>query len=97
MLFYLSLWQDKRNWKAKHENLVATLKAGRGAGPAVAAVVDPGYVECQFCNRNFNEYAAERHIPFCKEQQARMQTKPSVVSKSKLSKRTQVFNSLSLL
>ena len=81
--------QDKANWRAKHENLIATLKAARGQGPAVAPVVDPGYVECPYCNRNFNEHAAERHIPFCKEQSARM-PKTSVNKKSSLNKRTQV-------
>jgi len=80
--------KDKANWRAKHENLIATLKAARGQGPAVAPVVDPGYVECPYCNRNFNEHAAERHIPFCKEQSARM-PKTSVNKKSSLNKRTQ--------
>ncbi|XP_065063248.1 zinc finger C2HC domain-containing protein 1A-like isoform X2 [Rhopilema esculentum] len=80
--------KDKSNWRAKHENLIATLKAARGEGPAVAPTVDPGYVECPYCTRNFNEYAAERHIPFCKEQNARL-PKNSGNSKSKLTKRTQ--------
>uniref|UniRef100_A0A0K0DRM2 C2H2-type domain-containing protein n=1 Tax=Angiostrongylus cantonensis TaxID=6313 RepID=A0A0K0DRM2_ANGCA len=26
------------------------------------------YVQCDYCGRNFSEKAAERHIPFCKEQ-----------------------------
>ena len=85
----VSVLQDKANWRAKHENLIATLKAARGQGPAVAAVVDPGYVACPYCNRNFNEYAAERHIPFCKEQSSRM-PKGAGNGKTKLNKRTQV-------
>ena len=26
---------------------------------------DPDYVQCEHCNRRFNETAAERHIPIC--------------------------------
>lgn len=29
------------------------------------------FVKCEYCGRNFNKTAAERHIPFCKEQKAR--------------------------
>ncbi|VDO20348.1 unnamed protein product [Haemonchus placei] len=29
------------------------------------------YVQCDYCGRNFSESAAERHIPFCKEQSSR--------------------------
>ncbi len=28
---------------------------------------NPDYVTCQYCTRRFNENAAERHIPLCKE------------------------------
>ena len=88
----INLLQDKGNWRSKHENLIATLKAARGQGPAVAPMIDPGYVECPYCARNFNEHAAERHIPFCKEQSARI-PKTSANKKSSLSKRTQVCKS----
>ncbi|VDO77103.1 unnamed protein product, partial [Heligmosomoides polygyrus] len=29
------------------------------------------YVQCDYCGRNFSESAAERHIPFCREQNSR--------------------------
>uniref|UniRef100_A0A1I7WPP9 C2H2-type domain-containing protein n=1 Tax=Heterorhabditis bacteriophora TaxID=37862 RepID=A0A1I7WPP9_HETBA len=29
------------------------------------------YVQCEYCGRNFNEKAAERHIPFCRDQNMR--------------------------
>ena len=89
LLLLNELLQEKGNWKAKHENLIATLRAARGQGPPAAPVIDPGYVECPYCSRNFNEHAAERHIPFCKEQSSRM-PKNSGTAKSKLNKRTQV-------
>ncbi|TKR82698.1 hypothetical protein L596_016384 [Steinernema carpocapsae] len=38
---------------------------------AVPKSEDPNYVQCEYCGRNFNQNAAERHIPFCKEQQSR--------------------------
>eukprot|EP00794_Sanderia_malayensis_P011946 gene11946-13182_t len=80
--------KSKASWRAKHENLIATLKAARGEGPAVALIADPGSIDCPYCNRNFNEHAAERHIPFCKDQKARQQMK-SKPAKTKLEIRTQ--------
>ncbi|KAK6032215.1 hypothetical protein OSTOST_01604, partial [Ostertagia ostertagi] len=32
---------------------------------------DHDYVQCDYCGRNFSENAAERHIPYCKEQNSR--------------------------
>lgn len=32
-------------------------------------------VQCQFCNRKFNDKAAERHIPFCEEKFKKNQIK----------------------
>lgn len=29
------------------------------------------YVNCQYCGRNFNQTAAQRHIPFCENQTKR--------------------------
>lgn len=29
------------------------------------------YVNCQYCGRNFNQAAAQRHIPFCESQSKR--------------------------
>ncbi len=35
------------------------------------SAVPSDYVNCQFCGRNFNRTAAERHIPFCETQSKR--------------------------
>ena len=52
---------------------------------------NPDYVQCPYCKRRFQESAAERHIPFCKEQNARLEHNPaSVRAKQSLSKRMQV-------
>jgi len=40
---------------------------------SVGCVVD--YVQCEYCGRRFNETAAQRHIPFCKEQHERLPKK----------------------
>jgi len=32
-------------------------------------------VQCEYCERRFNETAARRHIPFCKEQHERLPKK----------------------
>lgn len=53
------------------------------------------YIQCPYCQRRFNENAADRHISFCKEQAARITNKGKVCSdvKGKLPTRTQVnFN-----
>lgn len=52
---------------------------------------NPDYVQCPYCKRRFQESAAERHIPFCKEQNSRLEHNPaSVKAKQSLSKRMQV-------
>ncbi|XP_051879029.1 zinc finger C2HC domain-containing protein 1A [Pristis pectinata] len=73
------------NWRQKHENFIATIRAAKKATqimkeggtppPPPPPLYDPDYVQCPYCQRRFNENAAERHISFCKEQAARM-TKP---------------------
>lgn len=35
-------------------------------------------MHCEYCGRNFNQTAAERHIPFCKEQNGRRGTSINV-------------------
>ncbi len=51
---------------------------------------DPDYVQCPHCDRRFQESAAERHMPFCKEQKSRLDRKPSSKAQAKLSKRLEV-------
>ncbi|KAF0698338.1 Aste57867_11058 [Aphanomyces stellatus] len=42
-------------------------KEGRELPPPPKSEIDPSLIQCQHCSRRFNEKAAERHIPHCKE------------------------------
>ena len=87
------------NWREKHEEFVNNLRAARGVAsaqktggplpPPPPPAANPDYVQCPHCSRRFNEHAAERHIPFCKEQKSRLTNSSSAKSGS-LAKRTQV-------
>ncbi|XP_030071596.1 zinc finger C2HC domain-containing protein 1A isoform X2 [Microcaecilia unicolor] len=89
------------NWRRKHEEFLATMRAVKGLGkslkeggelpPPPPPSYDPDYIQCPFCQRRFNENAAERHINFCKEQAARINNKSklSVDTKGKTPARTQ--------
>lgn len=99
----------KSDWRRKHEEFVKTIRAARGATAAIKQgkepppppepTYNPDYIQCQYCNRRFNETAAERHINFCKEQKARMPKQSSDtkydVKKEKQQKRTQVTHEVS--
>ncbi|XP_068565823.1 zinc finger C2HC domain-containing protein 1A isoform X2 [Cebidichthys violaceus] len=73
------------NWRKKHEDFIATIRAakvvtqvmkdGGPLPPPPPPTYDPDYVQCPFCQRRFNQGAADRHIKFCQEQAARMPTK----------------------
>lgn len=88
----------KSKWRQKHEEFVANIraarkitaaqKAGEPLPPPPPAAVNPDYVQCPHCSRRFNEHAAERHIPFCKEQKSRLGNTSSAKS-STLAKRNQ--------
>lgn len=39
--------------------------------PGGGATANPDYVLCEYCDRRFNEIAAERHIPICRESKRR--------------------------
>ena len=72
------LFQKKGNWRQKHEDFMNSLRyakqvtAVQNAGGNIADLPppppsqNPDYVECPTCGRRFNETAAERHIPKCK-------------------------------
>ena len=45
--------------------------------PAVESTQDPSFVPCPHCGRTFNEKAAERHIPRCKD----IKAKPSFLKR----------------
>lgn len=59
---------------------------------AYGLLLNLDYIQCPYCQRRFNESAADRHINFCKEQAARISNKGKVVTdaKGKLPTRSQV-------
>ncbi|XP_041823726.1 zinc finger C2HC domain-containing protein 1A isoform X2 [Melanotaenia boesemani] len=73
------------NWRKKHEDFIATIRAakvltqvmkdGGPLPPPPPPSYDPDYIQCPYCQRRFNESAADRHIKFCQEQAARMPNK----------------------
>ncbi|XP_067836765.1 zinc finger C2HC domain-containing protein 1A isoform X3 [Heptranchias perlo] len=87
------------NWRRKHENFIATIRAakrvthtmkeGGTLPPPPPPLYDPDYVQCPYCQRRFNENAADRHISFCKEQAARIAKTKPVGVKAKQSTPTQ--------
>ncbi|XP_029447372.1 zinc finger C2HC domain-containing protein 1A isoform X2 [Rhinatrema bivittatum] len=93
--------KKQSNWRRKHEEFLATMRAVKGINkhikeggelpPPPPPSYDPDYVQCPYCQRRFNENAAERHINFCKEQAARINNKSklSVDTKGKTPARTQ--------
>ena len=52
------------------------------------------YVKCQYCDRRFNESAAQRHIPFCKEKRDRIPTQKVHTDTAKLRNKARVEVSL---
>ncbi|KAI6243724.1 hypothetical protein M3Y99_00035700 [Aphelenchoides fujianensis] len=53
---------------AASKHVEHALKTGGPLPPPPKSHVPSDYVRCNYCGRNFNQTAAERHIPFCKEQ-----------------------------
>jgi hypothetical protein len=56
----------------KHAEFQRMVKGGRPGNEEDASqfqevIPNPDYVMCEHCDRRFNELAAERHIPICKE------------------------------
>ncbi|XP_037612869.1 zinc finger C2HC domain-containing protein 1A isoform X1 [Sebastes umbrosus] len=74
--------KKQSNWRKKHEDFIATIRAAKNITqvlkeggplpPPPPPTYDPDYVQCPFCQRRFNESAADRHIKFCQEKSARM-------------------------
>ncbi|KAF7996670.1 hypothetical protein HCN44_002316 [Aphidius gifuensis] len=68
----------KSNWRRKHEDFIETIKSAKklqahiAAGGKVSDLPPPprsdnsDYIQCPHCERRFNQAAAERHIPLCK-------------------------------
>ncbi|XP_038622641.1 zinc finger C2HC domain-containing protein 1A [Tachyglossus aculeatus] len=77
--------KKQSNWRRKHEEFIATIRAAKGLDqtlkeggklpPPPPPSYDPDYIQCPYCQRRFNENAADRHISFCKEQAARISNK----------------------
>eukprot|EP00899_Mesostigma_viride_P012894 jgi/Mesvir1/21605/Mv04033-RA.1 len=75
--------EKKAEWKAQSEALREAmrqsrlvsehLKAGKDIRdlPVVQSAPDPSMLQCPHCNRRFNQTAGERHIPKCKDIQAK--------------------------
>ena len=71
----------KAKWKAESESFRQAMRAGKQVSQAlatggpmpeqVASAPDPSLVPCPNCGRSFNEKAAERHIPLCKNIRAK--------------------------
>ncbi|XP_053323548.1 zinc finger C2HC domain-containing protein 1A [Spea bombifrons] len=82
------------NWRRKHEEFIATIRAARGLTqnlkeggglpPPPPPSYDPDYIQCPYCQRRFNENAADRHINFCKEQAARITNKGKLAGDAKV-------------
>jgi hypothetical protein len=79
---YKKAAEKSKNFKAKSEAFRAGLRAAKDPNAAPAPpTVNPDYVQCPHCSRNFNEGAAERHMPKCAESAARNKKPSSAKSK----------------
>ncbi|CAJ0583699.1 unnamed protein product, partial [Mesorhabditis spiculigera] len=67
--------RPKTQWRERHQDFQEAISASKKTGaplpPPPKTSVPSDYVQCEYCGRNFNERAAERHVPFCREQQTR--------------------------
>uniref|UniRef100_UPI0037E8F0BF zinc finger C2HC domain-containing protein 1A n=1 Tax=Semicossyphus pulcher TaxID=241346 RepID=UPI0037E8F0BF len=91
--------KKQSNWRKKHEDFIATIRSAKNVTQAIKdggplpppppPTYDPDYVQCPYCQRRFNESAADRHIKFCQEQAARMPNKGKIGDAKKTPARTQ--------
>uniref|UniRef100_A0A1A7Y482 Zinc finger C2HC domain-containing protein 1A n=1 Tax=Iconisemion striatum TaxID=60296 RepID=A0A1A7Y482_9TELE len=87
------------NWRKKHADFISTIRAAKAVTqvmkdggplpPPPPPSYDPDYIQCPYCQRRFNESAADRHIKFCQEQAARMPNKNKLGEAKKTPGRTQ--------
>lgn len=87
------------NWRKKHEDFINTIRAAKALTqvmkdggplpPPPPPTYDPDYIQCPYCQRRFNQSAADRHIKFCQEQAARMPNKSKIGDTKKPPARTQ--------
>uniref|UniRef100_A0A1I8GYS4 Zinc finger C2HC domain-containing protein 1B n=1 Tax=Macrostomum lignano TaxID=282301 RepID=A0A1I8GYS4_9PLAT len=74
--------ERKHNWRQRHEDFIRNIRAakqyqhaaetGGPLPPPPPPTIDPSLILCNYCGRRFNEKAADRHIPFCREKNARI-------------------------
>lgn len=86
--------KEKGKLQGKEENLLRVVKSGKNSkkvlnnGLSPQKVVRPGYEQCPWCERHFNQKAAERHISWCQEQKNRLpKTPPSTEALERLKAR----------
>ncbi|CAI6347987.1 unnamed protein product [Macrosiphum euphorbiae] len=87
---YIGIENSKKNWKAKHEELVRAVKAARGEKVDEKLPTKPvDSEECPHCARNFGPKSYDRHVEFCREKAQRISTAPviSQVAKERLEAR----------
>ncbi|CAF0746296.1 unnamed protein product [Didymodactylos carnosus] len=63
----------KPNWRERHQSLIKSIREARSVTQAIKSggplpkfrptEIPSDYVECPYCNRNFNQHAAQRHTP----------------------------------
>ncbi|GMT34100.1 hypothetical protein PFISCL1PPCAC_25397, partial [Pristionchus fissidentatus] len=73
--------RPKTQWKERHTDFIEAvssskkvdyaIKTGAPLPPPPKTSTPSDYIHCPHCGRSFSQAAGERHIPFCKEQQAR--------------------------
>eukprot|EP00057_Strongylocentrotus_purpuratus_P030107 XP_780721.3 PREDICTED: zinc finger C2HC domain-containing protein 1A [Strongylocentrotus purpuratus] len=90
----------KNNWRQKHEDFIEAMQSAKGVSKAIKTGaplppppaqkrINPDYVQCPSCERHFSESASERHIPWCKEKNKRIDKRtPSAADKGKVQART---------
>ena len=72
----------KSNWREKREGFLKMVRSAKDPGQNSEPVENPDYIMCEFCERKFNEIAAARHIPICKESKLKQQMRMGFSTKS---------------
>ncbi|CAF0872326.1 unnamed protein product [Rotaria sp. Silwood1] len=80
----------KSNWKQKHEDFIRSIRYAKQASsyeksggrladlPPPPASMNPDYIQCPHCGRNYAPAVAERHIPKCVNIQNKPRPPPGV-------------------
>lgn len=83
-------------WRQQSEEFREAMRAmrrgggGGGGGGGMSSYKpskpDPSLVQCPYCGRRFNQIAADRHIPICKNTINRPKPPPSLTAGGRLSR-----------